>query len=61
MIKKVNKGSCIVVKDRNDYLLEAERRVSDSKVYIDVSNTENILSHKKQVIKYLLVLKGEVL
>ena len=61
MIKKVNKGSCIVVRDRNDYLLEAERRVSDSKVYIDVSNTENILSHKKQVIKYLLVLKGEVL
>ena len=61
MIKKVNKGSCIVVRDRNDYLLEAERRVSDSKVYIDVSNTGNILSHKKQVIKYLLVLKGEVL
>ena len=61
VIKKVNKGSCVVVRDRNDYLLEAERQVSDSKVYIDVSNTENILSHKKQVIKYLLVLKGEVL
>ena len=27
-----------------DYLLEAERQLSDTKVYRDVSSTENILS-----------------
>ena len=45
MIKKVDKGSCVVVWDRNDYLLEAERQLSDTKVYRDVSNTKNILSN----------------
>ena len=44
VIKKADKGSCVVVWDRNDYLLEVERQLSDSKVYRDVSNTANILS-----------------
>ena len=44
VIKKADKGSCVVVWDRNDYLLEAERQLSNTKVYRDVSNTENILS-----------------
>ena len=44
MLKKADKGSCVVVWDRNDYLQEAERQLSDTKVYRDVSNTENILS-----------------
>ena len=43
-IKKADKGSCVVVWDRNYYLLEAERQLSDTEVYRDVSNTENILS-----------------
>ena len=44
VIKKADMGSCVVVWDRNDYLLEAERQLRDTKVYRDVSNTENILS-----------------
>ena len=44
VIKKADKGSCVVAWDRNDYLLEAERQLSDTEVYRDVSNTENILS-----------------
>ena len=40
VIKKADKGSCVVAWDRNDYLLEAERQLSDT----EVSNTENILS-----------------
>ena len=44
VIKKADKGSCVVVWDRNDYLLDAERQLSDTKVYRGVSNTENILS-----------------
>ena len=44
VIKKVDKGSCVVVWDRNDYLPEAERQLPDTKVYRDVNNTENSLS-----------------
>ena len=43
VIKKADKRSCVVVSDRNDYLLEAEKQLSDTKVYRDVSNTENVL------------------
>ena len=44
VIKKADKGSCVVVCDRNDYLVEHERQLSDTDVYRDISNTENILS-----------------
>ena len=44
VINKADKRSCVVVWDRYDYLVEAERLLSDTKVYRDVSNTENILS-----------------
>ena len=43
VIKKADKGSCVVVWDRNDYVLEAEKQLSDPSVYRDVSNNENIL------------------
>ena len=36
MIKPVDKGSCVVVWDRTDYLLEAEKRLSDSSYYKEV-------------------------
>ena len=42
--KKAGKVSCVVVWDRNNYLQEAERQLSNTNVYRDVSNTENILS-----------------
>ena len=44
VIKKADKGSCVVVWDRNDYVLEAEKQLSDPIVYRDVSNGENILT-----------------
>ena len=44
MIKKTDKGSCIVIWGRNDYLMEAKRQLSDKKFYQEVSNSENILS-----------------
>ena len=44
MIKKADKGSCVVVWGRNNYLLEVETQLSDIKVYRNVSNTENIPS-----------------
>lgn len=44
MIKKADKGSCVVVWDRNNYLVETQRALSDTKVDRDVSDTKNILS-----------------
>ena len=49
MIKKVGKEYCAVVWDRNDYLIEAEKQLSDTKVYRDASNTKNILSKLSEV------------
>ena len=33
-IKNADKGSCVVIWNRNDYLLEAEKQLSDTKVYV---------------------------
>ena len=39
----VDKDSCVVVWDRNDYVLEAEKQLSDFNIYRDVSNSKSIL------------------
>ena len=44
IIKKADKGSCIVIWGRNDYLKEAEKQLIDKKACQEVSNCENILS-----------------
>ena len=43
VIKNADKGSNVVVWDRNDYVMEAEKQLSDANVYKDVSFSENIL------------------
>ena len=43
VIKKADKGSSVVVWDHNDYVMEAEKQLSDANVYKDVSFNENIL------------------
>ena len=43
IIKKVDKVSCIVIWGRSDYLMEAEKQLSDKKVYQEVSNSKKIL------------------
>ena len=42
--KKANKGSCMVVWDGLDYLVEAEKQLEDRKVYQEVRFSENILT-----------------
>ena len=37
--------------DRNDYVLEAEKQLSDPSLYRDVSNIENILSKLSEASK----------
>ena len=44
VIKKAEKGSTVVVWDRKDYILEAEKQLSDANVYKDVfCNEKNLL------------------
>ena len=38
--KKVDKGSCVVVWDQNDYLMKAEKQLSDKHVYKEVKFNE---------------------
>ena len=43
LIKKADKGSCVVVWDREDYIAEAERQLGDVTVYKDVNFREKML------------------
>ena len=43
VIKKADKGSCMVVWDRNDYLMEAEKQSSDKNVYKEVKFNEKLM------------------
>ena len=69
-IIKADKGSIVVVWDRNDYILETEKQLSGANVYKDVSFNEktlqklvgtsnqhfqNLKSKKKVVINSLLL------
>ena len=37
VIKKAGKGSCVVIWDRSDYIMEAEKQLNDKTVYKDVN------------------------
>ena len=43
MIKKADKGSCVVVWDRNYYIKEAEKQLNDTNVYKDVYFKDKLL------------------
>ena len=51
MIKSANKGSVVVVWDREDYIKEAEKQLGDEYVYEEVSND----------VAYLLKIINEVI
>ena len=44
VIKKADKGSCVVVWDILDYLTEAKKQLKDRRVYQEVRFSENILT-----------------
>ena len=43
VIKKADKGSCVVVWDRNDYIAEAEKQLNNKSVYENVAFKEKVL------------------
>ena len=44
VIKKADKGSCVVVWDRWDYIKEAEKQLGDSAIYKEINYNKKILS-----------------
>ena len=44
VIRSADKGSCVVIWDREDHLKEADRQLSDNKIYRDVEYSKNMLS-----------------
>ena len=44
VMRKADKGSCIVVWDRSNYLLEAEKQLGDRSVYKDIFCNEKLLT-----------------
>ena len=43
VIKKANKGSCVVIWDRSDYIMEAEKQLNDKAVYKDVNFDKDLI------------------
>ena len=43
VIKKTDKGSCVVVWDRNDYIAEPEKQLSGENIYKDINLKDKIL------------------
>ena len=48
---EVDKGSCDVIWDRSDYIMEAEKRLSDKTIYKDVTFNKNIKTSQKRVME----------
>ena len=42
--KKADKGSCVVVWDRSDYIKEEEKQLGDSAIYKEINYNKKILS-----------------
>ena len=58
VIKKVDKDSCVVVWDRNDYIAEAEKQLSDENIYKDINfKIKFYKSYQIVVINCLEILK----
>ena len=53
VIKKAGKGSCVVIWDRLDYIMEAEKQLSDKTVNKDVTIIPNLTENRNKIFKNL--------
>ena len=51
VIKKADKGSCVMIWDRDDYLAEAERQLKDENVYRNVNFNEKLIENLNEYSK----------
>ena len=59
----MGKGSCVVVWDREDYIAEAEKQLSDKNVYRNVNSKSKILQDLDETINNIfknLKRKGKI-
>ena len=59
----MDKGSCVVVWDREDYIAEAEKQLSDKNVYRNVNSKSKILQGLDETINNIfknLKRKGKI-
>ena len=59
----MDKGSCVVVWDREDYIAEAEKQLSDKNVYRNVNSKSKILQDLDETINNIfknLKRKGKI-
>ena len=60
VIKKADKGSCVAVRDRFDYVKEAEKQLADDKVYDEITYNKKVLSQLLETSnKYFKGLKSK--
>ena len=52
-MKSADKGSCVVIWDREDYLKEADRQLSDTKIYKVVKYTKKMFSSIEILLHFL--------
>ena len=45
VIKKADKGSCVVIWDRSNYIMEAEKQLNDKAVYKDVKSDKDFIAN----------------
>ena len=63
VIKKADKGSCVVVWDRNDYIAEAEKQLSDENIYQGINfkdkTLQELADYSNKLLK-ILKMKGSI-
>ena len=52
-MKSADKGPCVVIWDREDYLKEADRQLSDTKIYRVVKYTKKMFSSIEILLHFL--------
>ena len=60
VIKKADKGSCVVVWDREDYIAEANKQLNDENVYKSVKFKDKVLQDLADGIFKCLKQKGKI-
>ena len=58
IIKKADKGSCVVVWDRDSYLLENEKQLKDGEIYRSVTFNEKLIEDLTTELLLFQVQKG---
>ena len=54
VIKTADKGSCVIIWDRSDYIIEVEKQLNNKAIYKDVIFNTNIVSNLTEKSKKII-------